>query len=248
MLLIYFLKFVSLVNWVKKAYSFFFCMGFRMLNVYTDGSCLGNPGPGGWGFVLYDGTVLVTEQSGGEKHTTNNRMELLAAICALDYCMLRASYQTNPDAPSIASEPDIIIHTDSQYVKNGITQWLTNWVANGWRSRSGAVKNQDLWEQLHELNQTLNIKWEWVRGHDGNEGNERADILCTTAAKTIQNREKGAEKRQHTIQTQKQRVYLSVPFAQKEEAKKLGARWDADKKKWYCDAQKANAFSAWIEK
>ena len=139
MLLIYFLKFVSLVNWVKKAYSFFFCMGFRMLNVYTDGSCLGNPGPGGWGFVLYDGTVLVTEQSGGEKHTTNNRMELLAAICALDYCMLRASYQTNPDAPSIASEPDIIIHTDSQYVKNGITQWLTNWVANGWRSRSGAV-------------------------------------------------------------------------------------------------------------
>ena len=223
-------------------------MGFAMLSVYTDGSCLGNPGPGGWGFVLYDGSVLVTEQSGGEKHTTNNRMELLAAICALDYCMLRSAYQPNPDAPSIAAEPDIVVHTDSQYVKNGITQWLANWAANGWRSRTGPVKNQDLWEQLYELNQTLNVKWEWVRGHDGNEGNERADVLCTTAAKTIQNREKGVEKRQETIQANKARLYLKVPFADKEAAKGLGARWDADKKKWYCDSKKSDVFERWIEK
>jgi len=195
--------------------------------------------------VLYDGSVLVTEQSGGEKHTTNNRMELLAAICALDYCVLRAAYQPNKDAPSITSEPDIVIHTDSQYVKNGITQWLENWAANGWRSRSGPVKNQDLWEQLYELNKSLNVRWEWVRGHDGNTGNERADILCTTAAKTIQNRERGAEKRQKTIQANKTRLYLNVPFADKEAAKGLGARWDADKKKWYCDSKKADVFEKW---
>jgi len=195
--------------------------------------------------VLYDGSVLVTEQSGGEKHTTNNRMELLAAICALDYCVLRAAYQPNKDAPSITSEPDIVIHTDSQYVKNGITQWLENWAANGWRSRSGPVKNQDLWEQLYELNKSLNVRWEWVRGHDGNTGNERADILCTTAAKTIQNRERGAEKRQETIQANKTRLYLNVPFADKEAAKGLGARWDADKKKWYCDSKKSDVFEKW---
>ncbi|WDI31412.1 ribonuclease HI [Hyphococcus flavus] len=138
-----------------------------MIEVFTDGACLGNPGPGGWGVLIVDAKEE-HELSGGEENTTNNRMELLAAIQALE--------ATSADRP-------IILHTDSQYVKNGITTWIHGWKRNGWKtSAKKPVKNRDLWETLDALIQNREIDWRWVKGHAGHAGNERADTLASTAA------------------------------------------------------------------
>ncbi|MEE2691933.1 MAG: ribonuclease HI [Pseudomonadota bacterium] len=132
-----------------------------MIEIYTDGACAGNPGPGGWGVLILNGSERV-ELSGGASATTNNRMEMMAAIEAL-----RAT--TGP----------IRLHTDSQYLKNGVTQWMKNWKRNGWRTADRkAVKNKDLWETLDALSAGRAIEWRWVRGHDGDPGNERADELA----------------------------------------------------------------------
>lgn len=132
-----------------------------MIEIYTDGACAGNPGPGGWGVLILNGGERV-ELSGGASATTNNRMEMMAAIEAL-----RAT--TGP----------IRLHTDSQYLKNGVTQWMKNWKRNGWRTADRKpVKNKDLWETLDALSAGRAIEWRWVRGHDGDPGNERADELA----------------------------------------------------------------------
>ena len=131
--------------------------------IYTDGACKGNPGPGGWGALLeYDGHRK--ELFGGEPHTTNNRMELVAVIRALE---------------ALKRESDVAIYTDSQYVKNGIEAWIHAWKRNGWKtSDKKPVKNEDLWRELDELATRHRISWHWVRGHDDNPGNERADELA----------------------------------------------------------------------
>ena len=136
--------------------------------IYTDGGCSGNPGPGGWGIVVIaDG--IAKQLSGGEKLTTNNRMELTAAITAL---------QVIRNTPSFAQRP-VKLHIDSQYVKNGITTWIKGWKSKGWKTADKKpVKNQDLWVQLDALNEGLNINWIWVKGHAGIEYNEICDQLC----------------------------------------------------------------------
>ena len=138
--------------------------------IYTDGGCSGNPGPGGWGAViLADGKEL--RLSGGEHNTTNNRMELMAAISALS---------TVANTPDFNNRP-VSVYADSQYVKNGITSWITNWKKNGWRtSAKKPVLNQDLWQKLDALNSSLNVSWNWVKGHAGIEYNEVCDQLCQT--------------------------------------------------------------------
>lgn len=138
--------------------------------VYTDGACSGNPGLGGWAAII---TGLPTGEvvlSGGEKQTTNNRMELIAAIASLQHL----SHQV--------SRYQIIIYTDSQYVKNGMTAWIENWKRNGWKTaKKDPVKNVDLWQQLDQLNAMLKPQWRWVKGHDGHEYNERCDQLAVQA-------------------------------------------------------------------
>lgn len=136
--------------------------------IYTDGGCSGNPGPGGWGAV-----ILADEKeirlSGGEKNTTNNKMELTAAISALNTVL---------NTPSLKDLP-VNLYSDSQYVKNGITSWITNWKKNGWRTAAKKpVLNQDLWQKLDSLNSSLNVTWNWVKGHAGIEYNEICDQLC----------------------------------------------------------------------
>ena len=136
--------------------------------VFTDGACSGNPGPGGWGAILtFKG--VEKELRGGEAHTTNNRMELMAAISALE-AMKR---------PCLVE-----LHTDSQYVKNGITSWIHNWKRNGWRTADKKpVKNEDLWRRLDEALAIHNVDWRWVKGHAGHDMNERADALARAALK-----------------------------------------------------------------
>ena len=136
--------------------------------IYTDGGCSGNPGPGGWGIVVIaDG--LVKTLSGGEKDTTNNKMELSAAINALKVVR---------NTPSFAGRK-IIVNIDSQYVRNGITTWIKNWKAKGWKTADKKpVKNQELWEELDALNAGLDIDWNWVKGHAGVQFNEMCDSLC----------------------------------------------------------------------
>ena len=141
-----------------------------MLKIWTDGSCLGNPGPGGWAFVATDGKNRA-ERCGGEKGTTNNRMELTAVIRAIS-----AARKHN----------EIEIHTDSQYVKNGMQTWIKNWRKNNWRTADRKpVKNQDLWQQLDELVSAVKVHWVWVRGHNGEELNERCDELARGAAEKL---------------------------------------------------------------
>lgn len=134
---------------------------------YTDGACHGNPGPGGWGVVLRDGSE---EQQlyGGEKRTTNNRMELLAAITALE---------------NLPEDRSVRLHTDSQYVHSGITNWISGWKRRSWTTAAGQpIKNEDLWRRLDVAASKHTVDWRWVRGHNGNEGNELADRLATRGA------------------------------------------------------------------
>ena len=135
---------------------------------YTDGACSGNPGPGGWGALLQarDGDTVLKERElkGGEAETTNNRMELLAAINALDAL----------ERPSA-----ITVVTDSTYVKNGVSGWIHGWKRNGWKTAAKKpVKNVDLWQRLDEAQSRHDVTWEWVKGHDGHPENERADELA----------------------------------------------------------------------
>jgi ribonuclease HI len=134
--------------------------------IFTDGSCRGNPGPGGWAAVLsFNGAEK--EISGGEPATTNNRMEMTAAIEALN---------------ALTRPCTVELHTDSQYVRNGITQWLQMWKARGWRTMTkGAVKNEDLWRRLDEARTRHQVDWRWVKGHSGHEMNERVDALAREA-------------------------------------------------------------------
>ena len=142
----------------------------QIKSFYTDGACTGNPGPGGWGTVVYFTDGSVYEMGGGEALSTNNRMELFAAIQALK--VLNASGQTEP----------VTLYTDSEYVKNGITKWVKGWKKKGWKTAQGKpVLNQDLWEMLDELNSQL-VEWQYVRGHSGNEGNERCDTIARAFA------------------------------------------------------------------
>ena len=135
----------------------------RTCQIYTDGACKGNPGPGGWGAILeYDGEER--ELFGGERATTNNRMELTAVIEALS---------------TLKRPCRVVLHTDSQYVQKGITEWIRQWKARGWKTASKApVKNADLWKRLDEVVGAHEIDWVWVKGHAGHDGNERADALA----------------------------------------------------------------------
>lgn len=138
----------------------------KKVTIYSDGGCHGNPGPGAWAAVLQYGKH-VREITGGTAATTNNRMELMAAIESLN--MLKEAC-------------DIDFHTDSEYVRNGITQWLAGWKRNGWRTAAKKpVKNADLWQQLDTANSRHQVRWHWVKGHAGNDLNERCDELVQQA-------------------------------------------------------------------
>lgn len=141
----------------------------KKVHIYTDGSCLGNPGPGGYGIVIeYD--EHKKELSAGYKLTTNNRMEMLAAIKGLE---------------ALKRPCDIILTTDSQYLRQGIQSWIHNWKKNGWRtSAKKPVKNADLWQALDHAVQRHNIRWDWVKGHNGHPQNERCDELARAAAES----------------------------------------------------------------
>lgn len=140
------------------------------VEVWTDGACRGNPGPGGWGALLRY-REAERELSGGEPDTTNNRMELRAAIEAL---------------AALKRPCAVRLTTDSNYVRQGMTEWVTRWQANGWRTASRKpVKNADLWQQLIELAKQHDVQWHWVRGHAGHPENERADQLATAAADRV---------------------------------------------------------------
>ena len=135
-----------------------------IVNLYTDGACKGNPGPGGWGVVIIRNGKSVDEIYGGEINTTNNRMELLAVIHGLN---------------QIEKADMVRVNTDSMYVKNGITSWINKWVENGWKTAAKKdVANKDLWLKLQSIVETRKITWNWVRGHSGDAGNERADFLA----------------------------------------------------------------------
>ena len=136
-----------------------------MIVIYTDGGCSGNPGPGGWAFVVSENGEIREYRSGGDQSTTNNKMELTAVINALEYAKANG-------------ERDVVILTDSQYVKNGITVWIHSWKKNGWRTSPKApVKNVEYWVTLDKLNDELNVDWQWVKGHAGIAGNEECDRL-----------------------------------------------------------------------
>jgi ribonuclease HI len=140
----------------------------KHVHIYTDGACSGNPGPGGWGAVLVYGDKE-KEISGHEDATTNNRMELMAAIRALE---------------SLKTPCKVELTTDSKYVLTGMKEWVAQWKKRGWKTADKKpVKNIDLWQRLEEAASTHELKWHWVRGHDGHEYNERADILATKAIK-----------------------------------------------------------------
>lgn len=133
------------------------------VEIFTDGACSGNPGPGGWGAILRSGDHE-KEMSGGEPETTNNRMELMAAIAALE---------------ALKGPTEVELHTDSTYVKDGITKWIRNWERNGWKTAAKKpVKNVDLWQRLQDAMKPHEISWHWVKGHAGHPENERADELA----------------------------------------------------------------------
>ena len=134
--------------------------------IFTDGACRGNPGPGGWGAILRYGDVE-KELSGAATHTTNNRMELMAAIAGLE---------------ALKTACQVTVITDSRYVKDGITKWIGGWRARGWKTASkSAIKNKDLWQRLDNALKPHQVEWQWVKGHDGHAENERADRLARQA-------------------------------------------------------------------
>jgi ribonuclease HI len=138
----------------------------RRVTIFTDGACAGNPGPGGWAAILIAGAHR-REMSGYEPSTTNNRMEIMAAIEALR---------------ALRAPAEVDLHTDSQYLRNGMLTWLARWKSNGWRTADRKpVKNDDLWRALDALAQTHAVRWHWVRGHDGHPENERCDELANAA-------------------------------------------------------------------
>ena len=140
-----------------------------MIEIYTDGSCLENPGNGGWAAIIND-DGKIEKISGSEKNTTNNRMELMAPIAALS---------------KITKKTKVQIFTDSQYVKMGITNWIHNWIKNNWQtSKKEDVKNKDLWLNLYKLTQSHDVEWHWVKAHAGNTLNEEVDALAKDAAKS----------------------------------------------------------------
>lgn len=138
------------------------------VELFTDGACSGNPGPGGWAYILrHPSSGKAREDSGGESKTTNNRMELMAVIRGLT---------------ALKSASQVDLHSDSQYVLNGLNEWMAGWKKNGWRtSGKKAVKNQDLWQRLDELAQAHVVRFHWVRGHAGHPENERCDRLAVEA-------------------------------------------------------------------
>ena len=137
--------------------------------IYTDGACSGNPGPGGWGAVIFNESKKQNNISGKVKETTNNRMELIAPIMALK---------------KIKSKSHVVIFTDSTYVKNGITEWIIKWKDNGWKnSNNKPVKNKDLWKKLDNMCEKNKVIWKWVKGHSDNKYNNLADELATQAIK-----------------------------------------------------------------
>jgi ribonuclease HI len=139
----------------------------KHISIHTDGSCLGNPGPGGWAALLRYGEKE-RELVGGEGQTTNNRMELMAAIAALE---------------ALTEACQVTLHIDSQYVRQGITEWMPSWVRRGWKTAGGdPVKNRDLWERLHAAAGRHRIEWKWVKGHNGDPDNERVDVLARNEA------------------------------------------------------------------
>ena len=150
------------------------------LKIYTDGGCWGNPGPGGWAYIIvletFQGEKIVAERYGAEKSTTNNRMELTAVISALQ------NLKTMEDIPGKAT-----VCTDSQYVQKGITEWIVNWKKNSWKtSDKKPVKNQDLWQELDALAEEFSLAWKWVRGHAGIAYNERCDKMTQEAISSIE--------------------------------------------------------------
>jgi ribonuclease HI len=141
------------------------------VEIWTDGACSGNPGPGGWGAILRAGNGAEKELSGAEPATTNNRMELMAAIAALEAL-------TKPCAASVT--------TDSVYVKDGVTKWIHGWKRNGWKTADKKpVKNEDLWKRLDAAAARHTVSWHWVKGHAGHAENERADALARAAIKSL---------------------------------------------------------------
>ncbi|MDR1126725.1 MAG: ribonuclease HI [Treponema sp.] len=146
------------------------------ISIYTDGGCHGNPGPGGWAYIILDESeCIVAEKYGGEKNTTNNRMELLAVINALEAVSVMIS-----DNKSL----DSVVFTDSQYVRQGITSWIYTWKKNGWITAAKTpVKNKDLWQRLDGF--SLSVEWMWVRGHAGNIFNEKCDAMTQVAITSL---------------------------------------------------------------
>jgi ribonuclease HI len=146
------------------------------VTIYTDGACSGNPGPGGWGAILIWNDQQ-KELSGGEAYTTNNRMELMAAISALE---------------ALKRSCVVDLHTDSEYLRNGISKWINGWKHNGWRTADRKpVKNVDLWQRLDAAIAHHQVRWHWVRGHAGHDMNERADVLAREAIRAIRSQESG---------------------------------------------------------
>ena len=149
----------------------------KTVHIHTDGACLGNPGPGGWGALLRC-NGHEREIAGGDPATTNNRMELMGAIMALE---------------TLTAPATVILYTDSQYVRQGITLWMANWIRRGWKTAAGdPVKNRDLWERLQLACQRHTIDWRWVKGHSGDPHNERVDVLARNAAERLRGQPVGA--------------------------------------------------------
>ncbi len=153
------------------------------IDIYTDGGCSGNPGPGGWAYVIIDGKAIIDENWGAEAHTTNNRMELTAALEGL-----------NRVAELGIKADTFTVHTDSQYLQKGISEWIKNWKKNNWKTSSkGAVKNQELWIALDTITSYMKIHWKWVKGHAGNTYNERCDRMTQEAIASVVKKQKKKE-------------------------------------------------------
>jgi ribonuclease HI len=237
-----------------------------MYEIYTDGSCLGNPGRGGWGVVSDDFKLC-----GKQSDTTNNAMEMTAILKALEECVKR-------------DIQEVCVFTDSQYVKNGISSWIINWKRNDWVTSTGTpVKNKELWIAIDEVRRSLSkVEWKWVKAHNGDPKNEEVDTLAREAAgeipktktssgtkkqkfyavvkgctpgvyttwdeakeqvneypgavyKSFKTREEAEEFMNTPV---KERIYLNVPYEEKDCVKSLGARWDPTKKKWWVQEMK----------